>query len=298
MIGSNICRLAVGQPHNVCRAVVHPHDRRGGVSLEVELRGRHIDRGSRGLDRDRLGPGPLRHRRPKIPVGQLKTAPGLDVEQPEPRASGNGHHRAVVQGQFHPRAARTRPDRVADFQHGADFHFVLYLAVCGDVLAGAKDGADLGHVPGRRGGDHERNQQHKSRRCGNRPLPRAKHRCDDPGRLGLVLPDSLDISHDNRLLGHPAQEGARVGVAAQQLGDLGLVTWVERSVQVPQQKFVLFLVRCHLVKFFSQPAGPAWFQCTFAATGADAIGACKPRRAWRRVVPPPPRTHARRSSAA
>ena len=57
-----------------------------------------------------------------------------------------------------------------------------------------------------------------------------------------MLTNALDIGHDDRLLGHRAQKGPRLGIVPQQPGDLGLVTWVEPPVQIPQQKFVLFLV--------------------------------------------------------
>ncbi len=57
VIRHNVRRLAVGQPHDVCRAAVHPHDRRHGVGLDIELRDLGLDRGCRRLDRDRPGPG-------------------------------------------------------------------------------------------------------------------------------------------------------------------------------------------------------------------------------------------------
>ena len=103
-------------------------------------------------------------------------------------------------------------------------------------------------MPRRRGGDHERRQQHERRRRGNHPLPRAKNRRDNLGRLGLVLLETLDVGHDDRLLGDRPQEGARLGIAVQQVGNLGLLVRAELPVQVPQQKFVLFLTQCHFLK--------------------------------------------------
>ena len=41
--------------------------------------------------------------------------------------------------------------------------------------------------------------------------------------------------------------GANVD-AAQQVGNLGLLVRAELPVQVPQQKFVLFLTQCHFLK--------------------------------------------------
>ena len=104
VIRHNVQRLAVGQPHDVCRPAVHPHDRRHGVSFDIELRALGLDRRGRRLDRDRLGPGRLRNRPPKIPIGQLKPAPAIDIEQSQPRTPGDGHQRTAVQVQLHPSA--------------------------------------------------------------------------------------------------------------------------------------------------------------------------------------------------
>ena len=45
-----------------------------------------------------------------------------------------------------------------------------------------------------------------------------------------MLIETLDVGHDDRLLGHRPQEGARPGIAAQQVGNLGLLVRAELPV--------------------------------------------------------------------
>ena len=63
-----------------------------------------------------------------------------------------------------------------------------------------------------------------------------------------MLIETLDVGHDDCLLGDRPQEGARLGIAAQQVGNLGLLVRAELPVQVPQQKFVLFLTQSQFLK--------------------------------------------------